>query len=54
MANLNGTHVRSRFITGADGPLGVVADNGYIYWTNPGLLLVRVGEGSSGSRWYRQ
>src|SRR5580658_1319670 len=39
-ADLNGTQVRARFITGADGPLGVAVHDGYLYWSDPGLYGV--------------
>jgi virginiamycin B lyase len=44
-ADLNGTHVGARFITGAAGPLGVAVHDGYLYWSDPGQFGVC--EGSS-------
>src|SRR5215207_5951063 len=33
-ANLDGTGVRSNFITGANGPVGIAVDGQHIYWAN--------------------
>ena len=35
-ANLNGTNVNQKFITGADNPDGVSVYNSHLYWTNGG------------------
>jgi virginiamycin B lyase len=34
-ANLNGTDVNQRFITGASSPTALAVSSHYIYWTNP-------------------
>jgi virginiamycin B lyase len=36
-ADLNGTHAKRSFITGAAGPVGVTVHGDYVYWSNPGV-----------------
>jgi virginiamycin B lyase len=47
-ANLNGTDVNPKFITGAAYGTGIVVASGYVYWANLGGIPVKDGRGTIG------